>query len=169
MYAGKTETVISHARRYRAINKKVLFINSILDNRYSEKEYVVSHNGTKEDCLKVSELSNISTTDEFNEAKVVIIEEAQFFPDLIKFFKSQDLNEKHYIVSGLAGDYQMNPIGDVLKLIPMAEHVEKINGFCKYCKDGTIGAFTRRKTGSSKVIEVGGEDKYECVCRLHFN
>jgi thymidine kinase len=169
MYAGKTETVISYARRYKAINKKVLFINHQLDDRYSDSNKVVSHNGTSEDCIKVSNLMSARDTQDFKEASVIVIEEAQFFQDLLEFFKTINVSSKHFIVSGLAGDYRMNPIGDILSLIPMAEYVEKINGFCIYCKDGTIGAFTKKKKGSDdKTIEVGGLELYECVCRNHF-
>lgn len=169
MYAGKTETAISYARRYKAINQKVLFTNHQLDDRYSDSNKLVSHNGTKEDCIKVSSLMSIIDTQDFKEASVIVIEEAQFFKDLLLFFKTIDVSSKHFIVSGLAGDYRMNPIGDILSLIPMAEYVEKINGFCIYCKDGTIGSFTKKKKGSEeRTIEVGGLELYECVCRKHY-
>lgn len=167
MYAGKTETVISYARRYRAIEKKVLFINHSIDDRYSQEQKVVSHNGTREDCIKVPLLEGIQYMNSFKDANVVIIEEAQFFSDLLEFFYKLDLSSKDFIVSGLAGDFKMRPIGDILALIPMAEFVEKINGLCKYCKDGTVGAFTRKTSSSQETVQVGGMDLYECVCRIH--
>jgi len=167
MYAGKTEAVIRIARRYKAINKRILFINHVIDNRYSKDDYVVSHNGTREKCIKLNKLNELK--DEIKQVDVVIIEEAQFFSDLLEFFNTKNLNDKIFIVSGLSGDYNQNPIGDILSLIPKAEYIEKLNGFCKYCNDGTLGCFTKKSisSDSDSIIQVGGFELYDCVCRLH--
>jgi thymidine kinase len=166
MFAGKTESIIRIARKYRAIEKKVLIVNHKLDARYSGGSVVESHNGTMEECIKVDKLIGL----DYKEYDVVIIEESQFFPDILEFFETIgfDLVLKNFIVSGLVADYNMKPIGDIISLIPMADTVEKINGFCQECKDGTIGPFTRRINSTTNVILIGGRDKYECVCRLHY-
>jgi thymidine kinase len=48
-----------------------------------------------------------------------------------------EIHCKHVIVTGLDGDYQRNPFGDMLKLIPLADKVDKLYALCAICKDGT--------------------------------
>jgi thymidine kinase len=165
MFAGKTESIIQISRKYRAIDKKVLIVNHSLDSRYSDQHVVMSHNGTREECLKIDKLENV----EYNDFDVIIIEEAQFFPDLLEFFEKCDLVSKIFVVSGLAADFNMKPIGDILLLISRADMVDKINGFCQECKDGTVGPFTKRvNTIDKSVIAIGSNDIYKCVCRRHY-
>lgn len=184
MFSGKSSQVIRLARRYRAIGKRVLFVDHISDTRYAEDvsdpKHIISHDGIRENSVFVSELMEISLRDDYVQADVVIIEEAQFFPDLLKFVvkemevkdgKEKDGNkEKDFIVSGLSGDYLKRPIGDVLYLIPHAEKIDILTGLCNKCSDGTPGCFTQRKamTTSKEQVIVGGIELYECVCRKHW-
>jgi thymidine kinase len=107
---------------------------------------------------------------EYHEAQVVVVEEAQFFPDVYEFLsRESDVSGKEFLVSGLAGDYKRKPIGNVLALIPFAEYVDKLNGLCNRCRDKTPGCFTRRlieSVGYDQMV-VGGRETYECVCRKH--
>jgi thymidine kinase len=169
MFSGKTTAIIRIARRYRILNKKVLFINHVLDNRYSKSDFVTSHNGLKELALSVNSI--FTTMDDIMASDIIIIEEAQFFDDLLCFFhKNKDLlSTKHFVVSGLSGDYSMNPIGDILSLIPMADTIEKLDGLCIECGDGTLGCFTKlnKKQDLESNIIVGSDELYACVCRKH--
>ena len=66
----------------------MLFINNSLDTRYDPKaNSVVSHNKTSEPCVSLDKLSDIQYIKDFDDYDVVIIEEAQFFPDLYDYFK----------------------------------------------------------------------------------
>jgi thymidine kinase len=198
MFAGKTEYIIQLSRKYKSIDKKILFINHVYDNRYIvskenstliledplgvnnllnceyETGHVVSHNGNKEKALSVNKLQDISI-EILNMFDIIIIEEAQFFNDLVPFIKKELSNkcnfDKEYIVSGLSGDFMQNKIGYILDIIPFAEEVIKLNGYCTICKDGTLGYFTIRKEKKleESQILVGGKDKYLCVCRKHIN
>lgn len=166
MWAGKTDRVIREGKRYRAIGKKVLFVTHVSDVRYSS-DSVATHDGIFEKCLSEDKLSNLLTNQLYCTADVVIIEEAQFFPDLVGFLRIQsDESGKIFVASGLSGDYLRQPIGSILQLVPIAESVEKLNGYCNICKDGTIGCFTKRKENcSADQVFVGGAESYECVCR----
>lgn len=173
MFSSKTEQVISHGRKYKAIGKKVLFVNHITDTRYTTEHFVVSHNGSKEKSVNLENLKDLN--DAIESFDVIIIEEAQFFTDLIETFynweKLNFLNEKVFIVSGLSSDYNMKKIGQVIDLIPLADKIVKLNGLCTQCADGTLGGFTQLKkrelADSSSNILVGHTDLYECVCRFH--
>lgn len=172
MFSGKTETIISIARRYTAINKKVLFINHILDQRYN-KDHVTSHNGTKQECLSLEYIKDLSAK-LIKDHDVIIIEESQFFTDLYQTFRhfhdTELLLHKSFVVAGLSGDYRANKFGEILDLIPFCDKLEKLSGFCAICKDETLGHFTKLLDNSldSKQIIVGAGEKYHCVCRKCF-
>ena len=168
MFSGKTSHAIRLCRRYRAIGRKVLFVNHTLDTRYSTCG-VVSHDNSFEQCVFANDLDTLETNQEFIDADVVIIEEAQFFVGLYAFIKTQvNTSLKDYVVVGLSGDFQMNPIGEILSIIPLADKIEHLTGLCYRCKDGTLGPFTKRTTLDTSLIVIGEKDAYECVCRKHF-
>ena len=98
------------------------------------------------------------------------IDEGQFFTDLYNtVLNLVDVHKKHVIVSGLDGDCFRNPFGDIIKLIPMCDSVDKLHAYCNKCNDGTIGPFTKRLNPSlTSIIDIGGRNKYIPVCRFHF-
>jgi thymidine kinase len=103
------------------------------------------------------------------EATHVIIEEAQFFPDLYDVVV--DLVEgqgKHVLVFGLDGDSERRPFGRVLDLIPLADTYTKLRAECRLCGDGSAALFTKRTSGATGQVCVGGEDTYKAVCRKHY-
>lgn len=168
MFSGKTFFCIRLARRYRAIGKNVLFVNSHKDTRYSDT-CVVTHDGDSEKCIFLENLKDLIDKTEYVDADVVVIEEAQFFTDLYDVITTQsDISGKEFIVSGLSGDYQRQEIGGILSLIPYAEYVDKLSGLCQRCKDGTLGSYSLRLTEETDQISIGGKNRYECVCRKHF-
>jgi thymidine kinase len=111
--------------------------------------------------------------DTYVSSDIVIIDEAQFFPDLFPFIDSQlkiehQLN-KIFIVAGLSGDSNLQPIGDILRLIPLADEIIKLHAYCIKCKDGTIASFSKRKNClSNSQILIGNNDIYIPVCRFHY-
>ena len=84
--------------------------------------------------------------------------------------ESVDTYSKHVIVSGLDGDSERKPFGDILRLIPHAEKVSKLSALCLECNDGTEAFFSKRLIyeDMSSQISVGSNDKYIAVCRKHF-
>ena len=107
-------------------------------------------------------------TEEFNNADIIAINEAQFFNDLYEFviLVTKSYN-KHVIIAGLDGDYQQKPFGngDLLNLIPHSTDLVKLSSYCKMSGDGTLAQFTVRLCkGDHKQIDVGGEGKYIPVC-----
>lgn len=175
MYSGKTCQVIRLARRYRAIGKKVIFVDHTSDTRNAPQDssadaIISTHDGVSEKCVFVDKLEDLLNMQEYTQAQVVVVEEAQFFPDLLQFLpRETDVSGKDFIVSGLSGDFQRNVIGDILYLIPYAEHVHKLNGLCNVCNDGTLGCFTKRIVSCTDQVLVGGKESYQCVCRKHFH
>ena len=167
MFSGKSSELIRRINREKSINKKILVINFIGDNRYS-KNSVATHDNLKVNCLKLEKLSDI-TENMIQQYDSFFIDEGQFFPDLFsKVQQLVDTYKKHVVVSGLDGDFNRNPFGDILKLIPICDTLDKLTAYCCKCNNGTSAPFSKKKTGSTSLIDIGGNDKYIPVCRYHY-
>lgn len=169
MFSGKSSEIIKIIRRYKILNKNILAINNELDNRYDVNK-IVTHDKIAQDCLSTKQLLSVKSTELYKKADVVVIEEAQFFKDLFEFVVSgADIDNKTIIVAGLDGDYKRDPFGDILRLIPHAEKVTKLEALCLKCGDGTPAHFTKRITTEDSQTLVGSSESYVAVCRRHFN
>ena len=84
MFAGKSSHLLSIIRRYTSINYPILIITSHLDTRY-DKDAIHSHNHERFPAIAVSELLSVLPKKEYLDSKLVIIEESQFFQDLVTF------------------------------------------------------------------------------------
>jgi thymidine kinase len=169
MYSGKTTEVIRQINIWKSIGKNVLSINHTFDDRYSEKNDICSHDIIKSSCIKVKNLKEVSS-ELINNADVIVVDEAQFFPDLVdNCVKWCEEYGKDIIVSGLDGDFNRQPFLDcqLLKLIPYAETVTKCEAFCQLCKNGTLAPFSWRTTDSKDQIKIGSTGDYIAVCRKH--
>ena len=174
MFSGKSTEVIRRIKRLKTLKKNVMVINHSIDTRYTDgiQGYIATHNRESEPCISTDKLYNLIETQTFRDAEVIIVEEAQFFKDLFDFTtKSLDIHGKQVIISGLDGDSNREPFGEILRLIPHAEHVLKLSALCLECNDGTEAFFSKKLStskGDSQIC-VGAADKYIAVCRKHFN
>lgn len=170
MFAGKSSAILGVVRRNEIIGRKTLCITSALDKRYSTEARIVSHNKESYPAIAVSTLMPVICMPEFNSAECIIVEEAQFFPDLRDFaLAAVEGCGKHVICVGLDGDSERRPFGQLLDLIPFADNVRKFKALCTHCRNGTEAIFTLRKAGApGSQIAVGGQDTYEPLCRRHY-
>jgi len=167
MFSGKSSELIRRIYRERSINKKIVVINFSGDNRYSQNS-VATHDNTKINSLKLSKLSEISIN-MINQYDSFFIDEGQFFPDLYTVIKVLvDTHHKHVVVSGLDGDFNRNPFGDIIKLIPICDTVDKLTAYCNKCNNGINAPFTKKIKEGNNIIDIGGSDKYIPVCRKHY-
>ena len=168
MFSGKSTELIKNIRLYKIINKKVLVIKPTIDNRYNNK-CIVSHTGEKEECIITDDLEHI-LEQTIKQYDVIIIDEGQFLKSLKKYcLLWVEKYNKHIIIGGLDGDFQRNPIGEILDLIPYADKYTKLCALCTYCNNGTIAIFSKRiNNNNNNIILVGGADVYVSVCRYHY-
>ncbi len=168
MWAGKSSFIIGKIRRYRAIGWDVLVIANPLDNRYGS-HVVSSHDKEQVSALAVSELETLVTQPVYTNARLLVIEEAQFYKGLYDFVKKAvEDHGKHVVCVGLDGDASREPFGELLRLIPLCDNVKKIKSLCAECGDGTPALFTHRITQTQTQIQVGAEGTYTPLCRKHF-
>jgi thymidine kinase len=175
MFAQKTTELLRRVRRYKSIGYKVLLVNFIGDTRYGT-DCIASHDKEFEKALCVDFLKSIDNivrsgvaAGEYN---VIAIDEGQFFKDLYEYVtKWADELPVHIVVAGLDGTSEREPFGDMLRLIPHAEEVERVNAFCSICRDGTKATFSKYFGEAPKDengIAIGGAESYQPVCRKHF-
>ena len=100
-------------------------------------------------------------------ADVIIINEGQFFEDLLPAINHMLQHNKKIYVGGLDGDFERKKFGQILDLIPLCDKVTKMTSLCGLCKNGTAGIFSKRIT-LEKEQTVVGSDNYIPVCRACF-
>ena len=168
MWAGKSSYILSKIRRYKAIGWGIYVITNAIDNRYGH--FVISnHDNDQFPAVSVRPLLPLRDEQQYKEAKLIILEEAQFFQDLVSFvLKAVEEDGKHVIVVGLDGDSERRPFGDILKLIPYCDTLEKITSLCSDCGDGTPALFSYRSVETGEQVSVGAETMYQPLCRKHF-
>jgi thymidine kinase len=167
MFSGKTSELVRECRRRLHSKQKVLVINYISDNRYTEEDYIVSHNLEKIKCIKVKELKDIPCT-EIDKVDFIFIDEGQFFIDLKEYVnKWCDEYKKNITIVGLDGDFKREPFGQILDLIPKCDNIIKLKALCALCNDDTEGLFTYRLSDENEQISIGVEN-YIPLCRYHY-
>jgi thymidine kinase len=169
MWAGKSSTVLGTLRRYGSIGWKILVITASIDNRYGSG-MIVSHDQEKYPARAVELLAPMADDPDYKASDLIVIDEAQFLPDLYDFvLHAVDVDNKHVICVGLDGDSDRKPFGDLLRLVPHCDSIEKITSFCSECRDGTPALFSFHRSHKFEQVQVGHTNQYEPLCRKHFN
>lgn len=179
MFAGKSSALQSIVRRRMAIGWDVLVIKHSIDKRYLPNEMdnnmVVNHDQQKCPAKSSTLLWDCLSWNEYQSAKLIVIEEGQFFEDLVKFvLQAVEVDNKNVVVVGLDGDAHRKPFGQILDLIPLADEVQRIYALCKLCGDGTPARFTSAisvhvaQATSGGKPNVGAAESYRPLCRKHF-
>jgi thymidine kinase len=173
MFSGKSTKLIELIRKYKIIKYKIMIIKNAIDNRYSDVSEIVSHNKDSEPCICLSNLNDLFNNNsqynqQYNESKVIFIEEAQFFNDLYSFVQKAIKDNKTIFVVGLNGDSNQKNFGDIHRLLPLCDDIELLKACCKICMDETPALFSKRISLDESQVYVGGGDEYIPVCRRHF-
>jgi len=165
MYASKTTSLI---QKYNTLkNVIVLDYDTEREGKFYEGT-LVNHDGVEIPCIKCSKLYDVldiykkrgnfqishefdplndyalaremhATRDAFFNARYIMINEAQFFPDLFEFVN--EFSQKNIYVYGLDGDFKQEKIGYILDLIPLCDTVTKLRATCA-CGESAI--FSKR-------------------------
>jgi len=163
MFSGKTTRLIDIYKQYKLCNNQIIVLNHSIDERY-DTVGMVTHDLNSIPCLKLSSLMCTTEILEWKDASVVLINEGQFFNDIIPFVKACLNAKKHVYVCGLDGDFERKKFGNILDLIPLCDKVTKLSSLCTQCKDGTKAIFSKRLSGEHEQTIVG-HSNYAPVCR----
>ena len=166
MFSGKTELLI---QKYNILNpdknnpNTALAFNYYKDTRYGEN-CIASHNGLVIVSINIKTISEIFTDHKyFNKFSHILINEAQFFPDLKNsVIELVEKYNKHVIICGLDSDFKREKFGDIWDLIPYADIIQKLKGKCNFCNNDSL--FTHRLCNQQEQ-EIIGNNIYIPVCR----
>ena len=170
MFAGKSSTILQRVKRAEVIGIKSFIVTSNIDNRYNTNTNLVkTHDKESLQAIGLEDIKEITRFAAFCGAKLIIIEEAQFFSGLYEMVKNLvEVYKRDVIVVGLDGDSERKPFGEILELIPLADTITKLTALCKRCGDGTAALFTYCKSAKATQVCVGDSDRYEALCRKHY-
>jgi thymidine kinase len=175
MYSGKTSKILELYKQYNFCGINCFVINYSDDNRYSTSQ-LVSHDKKEIPCnkaLNLTELVDLTgdqpagteyNLKEFNNAQVILINEGQFFEDIVDWVKiSVEKYHKVVYICGLDGDFKRNHFGNWLDLLPFCDKFEKLHSFCSHCKQRA--AIFSHRLSHETAQKVIGTDIYVPLCR----
>jgi thymidine kinase len=170
MWSGKTSELVRIYKQCHYCEMKILSINYVHDKRYSDTT-ISTHDKIQIPCVHGENLSDISDilnddlTEEFENSNVILINEGQFFKDIVLWVKKAvDIYKKRIYICGLDGDFQRLQFNNWLgELIPFCDKITKLTSICGKCKI-SYAIFTHRITREIKQ-EVIGIDNYIPLCR----
>ena len=179
MYASKTTSLIQKYNNLNNLNETILVLDYDIErqNKFYEGE-LVNHNGVTIPCIKCCKLYDLldiykkrgnfqishefdplndfalaremyATRDALFNARHIMINEAQFFPDLVEFVK--EFSQRNIYLYGLDGDFKQQKIGYILDVIPLCDTVTKLRATCA-CGERAI---------FSKILESTESDQYQ--------
>jgi thymidine kinase len=132
----------------------------------SNVKFIRSHDGICVPATLVHSLIELEYHPEFESSKFILIDEGQFFDDLV-FFVKKHIKTKNIFVWGLSGDFKQEKIGQIVDLIPFCDSLIHLTSNCKLC--GNIAPFSKRlcqeSCQESQQILIGGDSSYVPVCR----
>lgn len=166
MSSAKTTTLISKAFQFKSIDKSVLCLSPTIDTRTTKlisKDALLSI-----ECCKVDTLCETLALCCAHD--VVLVDEAQFFADVVEFLNKlqQCAFQGTVILSALLGDSSMKRWPSMDDVMPMMDHIQFLTAYCAVCKDGTPAPFSKCLVPKDSPILIGGENAYISVCRRHF-
>ena len=192
MFSGKTSKLVEIYKQCIFCNIPVAVINHSIDKRYDDT-LLSTHDKVMIPCIQTNKLKDIWYYDDelhgtennkniidkqivlhrlddsakLINADVILINEGQFFEDLLPAINHMLQHNKKIYVGGLDGDFERKKFGQILDLIPLCDKVTKMTSLCGLCKNGTPGIFSKRIT-KEKEQTVVGSDNYIPVCRSCF-
>ena len=166
MYSGKTSRLLALYKKYTFCEMPVTVVNFAEDTRYSDS-MLSTHDKNMIPCFMKNAMNEAFPFDgeDIKKYQVFLINEAQFFPDIVEWVKTAISPPYNKIVhiSGLDGDFQRNTFGNWLSLITYCDTVEKLTSICCGCKKAQA-LFSHRLT-DEKAQKVIGSDSYIPLCR----
>jgi thymidine kinase len=149
MFSGKTTWLTNVHKQCTFCNMRVVVVNYVGDTRYAAAEDALlsTHDRTMIPCIMCTTIEELETKHaaDVAAADVLLINEGQFFPDIMRILKFVDAGKRVY-TCGLDGDFEKKRIGSFLDLIPHCDKVCKLTSLCSICRIGIDAIFCVRTT-----------------------
>jgi thymidine kinase len=174
MKSGKTSRLLQLYKQFKFCEIPVMVINHSIDKRYSDT-LLSSHDKIMIPCINSLSLTDIvdinkdiiesgTYINEFNEASVILINEGQFFEDIVSWVTiAVEKYKKSVYICGLNSDFRRKPFGNWLDLQLICDKVTQLHSWCGLCKKQEA-LFSHRLSNETDKIVIGS-DNYIPVCR----
>ena len=176
MNAGKSTILLQASHNYFERGMRTMLITSNLDNRV-KKGKITSRIGLSEDAELFDNNTNIySLIDKFNfknKISCVLIDDAQFLSH-DQVWQLSDVVDKlklPVMCYGLRTDFLGKLFSGSEILLSIADEIREIRTICHCGKKATMVIRQDDKGNvikSGAQIEIGGNEKYTSLCRLHW-
>ena len=164
MYSGKTSKLLELYKQFTFCGINTLVINYHEDTRYSDT-HLSSHDKIMIPCIQARTLMGDIPLIDVPFAQVILINEGQFFTDIIEWTKcAVEKYNKSVYMCGLDGDFKRCSFGTWLDLIPFCDKVSKLHSYCSHCKKKP--AVFSHRLSNEKEQKIIGSDNYVPLCRM---
>lgn len=176
MNAGKTTTLLQSNYNYNERDLRTVLFTPSIDTRY-DSGHIVSRIGLHSTAISFDPTFNfffyIKKIEQLGKISCILIDEAQFLTkvQVMQLADVVDFLDIPVLTYGLRSDFQGEPFEGSQYLLALAENLVEIKTICHCGRKATMNL---RIDASGKVvregeqIEVGGNERYVAVCRLHF-
>lgn len=166
MFSGKSTQLLNMKRKYEILGYRVLVITHAIDKRYDTESCICTHDKMMCDAIPVYDFAQNKTIwDMVSDYDLVLIDEGQFFQDLVPFIKHVLSLHKDVCVSALVANYKREPFPSVVPLYSYADKIIHQTALCRLCKSGKAPFTHRHNCESKDDIVVGESNIYESLCR----
>lgn len=176
MNAGKTTTLLQSNYNYNERGMETLLYTPSLDTRY-EVGSIVSRIGLNSKAISFERpfdfFKGVQEKLKTQKISCVLIDEAQFLTKEQVYQLSDIVDTFHIpvLTYGLRSDFQGEPFEGSKYLLTLAEDLAEIKTICHCGRKATMNMRIDEKgraVHEGAQIEVGGNDRYVAVCRIHF-
>lgn len=162
MFSGKSTELIRYVRKFEIKKYKTTVVRSIIDDRYTNNNYVVTHDMHKYPAISCKKLGDIR--DKLMEYSVIAIDEGQFYLDIVEESEFLANNGKIVIIAALSSNFKRESFENISKLIPKCDIITNLQAVCYNCNEDAN--FTLRLKSDNKNELLVGDDKiYKPCCR----
>ena len=169
MKSGKTSRLLQLYKQFKFCEIPVMVINNCKDTVHSET-HLSSHDKIMIPCIQAATLTElvdfnkVGIPNQFMTAKVILINEAQFFDDIVPWVTiAVEKYNKSVYICGLNSDFLRKPFGNWLDLEQICDKVTHLQSWCGVCKKQQA-LFSHRLSREVEKIIIGA-DNYIPVCR----
>ena len=176
MNAGKSTILLQASHNYQERGMTTMLLTAKLDDRV-EMGQIASRIGVQAEAHLFSDDTDlfalVSQQHERTPLSCVLIDEAQFLSadQVWQLARLSDLLSIPVMCYGLRTDFQGNLFPGSAALLAIADNLREIRTIC-HC--GRKATMVIRQTEDGQVatsgaqIEIGGNDKYVSLCRIHW-
>lgn len=173
MNAGKSTVLLQSAHNYRERGMEVMLLTSAIDDRYG-KGYISSRIGLKDQAELYDSDSDLwlLIRNRLGKTKYscILVDEAQFLSEkqVKQLAKVADTLGIPVLAYGLRTDFMGKLFPGSEALMALAEELIEIKTICRCSRKATMNVRMNEEgemVTQGDQIEIGGNDRYEAVCR----